>query len=60
MVEDLACGTCSDCCASKDTPSCEDADVAACVCAFDGFCCDSSWDSLCVSEVEDLGCGVCL
>jgi hypothetical protein len=25
----------------------------------DPFCCTTSWDSICVSEVEGLGCGTC-
>lgn len=31
---------------------------AATVCATDAFCCDDTWDALCVQEAEDL-CNVC-
>ncbi len=31
----------------------------ACVCATDNFCCEQSWDQLCVEEVTSLGCGSC-
>ncbi|SFF17693.1 hypothetical protein SAMN02745121_07349, partial [Nannocystis exedens] len=41
------------------TPSCEDAAIAECVCAQDSFCCNVSWDELCVAEVETLACGTC-
>jgi hypothetical protein len=33
--------------------------IAECVCPDDPFCCDFSWDSLCVSNVENFGCGIC-
>ncbi len=39
-------------------PGCLDAEVEACVCASDPFCCTTDWDGLCVSGVE-LGCGTC-
>ena len=59
-VEELACGTCTDCCAPQEFPSCDDPAIAACVCAFDEFCCNVQWDDLCAGEVEDLGCAVCI
>lgn len=34
-------------------------EIADCVCELDAFCCSTRWDSLCVSEVEDFGCGLC-
>ena len=52
------CGQCTgegDCCETHDTPSCEDPDVAACVCDMDPFCCNNYWDGLCVSEAEECG-----
>jgi hypothetical protein len=66
-VEVFGCGSCgllppgSDCCEPSDAPGCNDAAVEACVCAADSFCCDpqESWDALCVSQVDSLGCGSC-
>ena len=47
------------CCVVSNQPFCDDVMVAACVCAGDVFCCFTSWDSICVSEVESMGCGSC-
>ena len=61
-VDDLGCGVCptlGDCCVTNDGPGCLDADIEACVCADDGFCCEIAWDDICVAEVTDLGCGAC-
>ncbi|MCB9583672.1 MAG: DUF4215 domain-containing protein [Polyangiaceae bacterium] len=52
-------GPAGDCCVPTQAPSCLDPQIAQCVCATDGFCCQVSWDSLCVSEVDSLGCGSC-
>jgi hypothetical protein len=41
------------------TPGCEDTEIESCVCAYDSYCCTTSWDSLCVSEVVSYGCGTC-
>ncbi len=52
------CTPCSgDCCleAGSTTPGCDDADITACVCALDSFCCTASWDAACV--VAGYGCG---
>jgi hypothetical protein len=53
-----------DCCRdSRAAEGCQDPAlgnaVSACVCASDPFCCSGRWNSLCVSEVTTLGCGVC-
>jgi len=48
-----------DCCVPGDGTGCGDAVVAACVCADDPYCCDTTWDELCVAEVDSLGCGGC-
>jgi hypothetical protein len=40
------------CCIRQDTPGCEDAEVQACVCGFDSFCCEEEWDSMCVNEAK--------
>ena len=63
-VETLGCGTCggqggTGCCEEHDSAACDDAAVSECVCAEDPFCCSVEWDSLCVAEVETLGCGTC-
>ena len=64
LVEPLGCGMCggggTGCCEAHDTPSCDDQAIADCVCAQDDFCCASAWDGLCVAEVDQLGCGVCM
>lgn len=68
LVEDGGCADCkvrpfneedTSCCVSHMTPSCDDTEVAECVCASDGFCCEVFWDQVCVDKVEDLGCGPC-
>ena len=48
-----------DCCVANLSPGCEDADVESCVCDQDSYCCETDWDSICVDEVEEFGCGVC-
>lgn len=51
-----------ECCHTHDVPGCapnwSDA-VQECVCEQDSYCCNNRWDSLCVSEVDSLGCGSC-
>jgi len=58
------CGNCGDgaagsCFVVHATPGCNDAACCAQICALDAFCCNSSWDSLCVDEAQELcaGCG---
>ncbi len=29
------------------------------MCEVDSYCCNNGWDSICVGEVESLGCGTC-
>jgi hypothetical protein len=55
------CGECpgDDCCIPHETPGCADQEMAGCVCGEDPFCCDVSWDDICVEEVEEFGCGEC-
>ena len=53
------CGTCGDCCSVGLTGGCDDADVAACVCDLDPFCCQNLWDVACVTKVEGAACGQC-
>lgn len=54
------------CCFGHDLPGCDSiddgsdpAEVEACVCALDDFCCNVVWDSTCASFVETFGCGDC-
>ncbi len=64
-----SCQTCADdcgecpvggaCCETSTTPGCSDPSVESCVCAIDSLCCTSSWDSWCVNEVDQYGCGSC-
>jgi hypothetical protein len=49
----------SPCCSADEGLGCGDAEVAACVCAADAFCCDYGWDAVCVAAVPELGCGTC-
>ncbi|MCR9164781.1 MAG: hypothetical protein ACE37F_33610 [Nannocystaceae bacterium] len=61
-VDSLGCGTCGSevaCCGTSGDPGCERPDTESCVCDADPYCCNVAWDSLCVSEVESLGCGSC-
>ena len=54
------CGECANlCCDSNPGPGCGNAAIEACVCAFDSYCCNINWDSLCASEVEQYGCATC-
>lgn len=36
------------CCAAQEEPGCSNAEVEACVCAEDDFCCEMMWDAMCV------------
>jgi hypothetical protein len=49
-----------DCCEVGGGAGCGNVLVNECVGAEDPFCNDDTWDELCVSEVESLGCGSCL
>ena len=44
---DPASGACD---VPNGTPGCEDLDCCNSVCAIDPYCCDTAWDSICVSE----------
>lgn len=61
LVEALGCGMCEGmmalgCCDAHESPSCDDPEIAECVCAQDAYCCETSWDGQCVEEVELFGC----
>lgn len=70
-VEGLGCGSCSDgtgggepngagdCCSEHAGPGCDDPTIEACVCGYDSYCCETSWDGVCRDLVEDKGCGTC-
>jgi hypothetical protein len=47
----LSCTNASDCCTPQGAamPLCNDPTVVACVCGQDPFCCDTSWDGICVN-----------
>ncbi len=47
------------CCQQHPWPGCANPNVYNCVCPKDPFCCQNQWDSLCASEVSQLGCGNC-
>lgn len=50
-----ACGaTAESCFTAHTTPHCADASCCTTVCAIDPFCCNSSWDNICVSQAWDL------
>ena len=65
-VESLGCGQCeagppldADCCVAQASPSCVDPEISACVCAHDPYCCEETWDEVCVANVDTHGCGAC-
>ena len=61
-VASLGCGTCESdvpCCSASGEAGCENSGTESCVCDADPYCCNVAWDSLCVQEVESLGCGSC-
>jgi len=47
------------CCTASMAMGCDDAEVQACVCAIDPYCCLQQWDETCVEKVDELGCGSC-
>ena len=46
-----------DCCEARPTPGCGDADVAACVCQYDPWCCVGEWHEGCV-QTAHAECGL--
>jgi hypothetical protein len=48
------CGECppdaGDCCSSSGGLGCDDDICTDCVCAIDGFCCETAWDGICADE----------
>ncbi len=49
----------TDCCLASERAGCIDAQVSACVCDHDPYCCDVAWDDVCVGDVALHECGVC-
>jgi hypothetical protein len=47
------------CCVANEGPGCLDAEIEACVCAQDPYCCSYTWDDVCVGDVDEFGCGAC-
>jgi hypothetical protein len=47
--------TCA-CDQAHDSPGCSDSSIEACVCDFNSYCCEAEWDSVCVAQVDQLGC----
>ncbi len=45
-------------CETSDTPGCGDCKCEECVCAMDPYCCQWSWDDICIGECVDQ-CGGC-
>ncbi len=56
------CETAGSCCEANDNAGCDDATCCETICALDGFCCDTRWDSICANAAEEtcFGCGLCL
>lgn len=47
-------------CVPRSTPGVDDENIEACVCNQDSWCCDNSWDNLCVNLAQNscgAGCG---
>ncbi len=40
------------CCSEHNSPGCQNTDISSCVCSFDKYCCNNSWDSYCVRGAE--------
>jgi len=50
------CGACQEtCCAAHSSVGCSNAQVQACVCGMDPYCCNSQWDGQCASEADQCG-----
>ncbi len=56
--QDCTCDA-GDCCQEGPVGQCTDQAVVDCVCAEDSYCCNYEWDSTCIGEVNEFGCGFC-
>ncbi|MCA9286587.1 MAG: hypothetical protein KDA22_15285 [Phycisphaerales bacterium] len=57
--QEPACGdpSAGDCCTNTGTPFCDNEACCLAVCAFDSFCCESTWDQICADEAaKDAAC----
>ena len=50
LCSDCGESTAGSCFATHPTPSCNNAECCAAVCAVDPFCCNTQWDQFCVNE----------
>lgn len=48
------------CCVSHAGTGCEDPMIQSCVCAFDSYCCNFSWDTTCANEAVDFCEAICV
>ncbi|HAC08958.1 MAG TPA: hypothetical protein DCG14_04805, partial [Phycisphaerales bacterium] len=46
-------------CCEVGSGGCDDADIEACVCAIDPYCCETAWDAICIDAIAAGGCGAC-
>lgn len=47
------------CCEAHADAGCDDAEIEACVCATDAYCCGGAWDQGCANVALEGGCGTC-
>lgn len=55
---DPCAGATGDCYSPHPDPGCEDSGCCNIICDFDPFCCNTSWDEICVDEANDFCAGV--
>lgn len=48
------------CCEPHGGLGCTSPAIEACVCAVDSYCCTTSWDEQCATQVETFGCAACI
>ncbi|MCA9652425.1 MAG: PPC domain-containing protein [Myxococcales bacterium] len=49
-----------DCCTPRMEPGCEQLPIQVCVCTMDAYCCNTSWDAMCVNAAVDSCGAICL
>lgn len=47
------------CCEVSQAPACDEPEVVECVCERDAYCCETEWDSTCVSQADEFCDGQC-
>lgn len=56
QLDTTGCGpVATNCCEARMVPGCDQADVQACVCASDTYCCNTAWDATCVAASTSCG-----